>query len=570
MSTHRSIGTMGSKVWMTLFSMALLAMLPAAAGAVTLGDALNFAALSDTGDVIISNTARVSVNALGAAAGQNVTLGNTSLDSNDVIATSGVVTLGNYAKVKGECITNGGAVVLGTGAKCGSTDTSGTSPKLALVSQALTDVGTFESALASQTPTQTLGPISLAAGKKTTVFNTVAGLNIIQIDSITLGNSSILTVSGASSDFTVLNIVGDLSIGSGAHLALTGGIISSHVLINVQGTIPTWLNSTVIGATIVAPNSGVAAGSGARLDGAIIADGSITFGPNATLTFDPSLVDVPSGTPPPPLTLGRAAGFLLVSTGGTESVGNVLVADQGNFGGTTLAFGSNSKAAGDAIASANSGVAIKVGNYTTMSGALITGGGTISLGSGATAGSQDTSGGNAELATYAGAGPDSNSYAANLASETVNQVLPPINIAASHSQTITTALAGGLYVFQTASIKMGGSSTLTIDGVSGDFVVINVVGDINGPGVLNLSAGFKILLTGGLTADHVVFNVESSSVTPALIGGTSSVFNGTLVAAARAGTIGSGATINGQLIFGGAVTAGPNVTLNYVPVVPVP
>ena len=100
MSTHRSIGTMGSKVRTTLFSMALLAMLPAAAGAVTLGDALNFAALSDTGDVIISNTARVSVNALGAAAGQNVTLGNTSLDSNDVIATatSGVVKLGNYAK----------------------------------------------------------------------------------------------------------------------------------------------------------------------------------------------------------------------------------------------------------------------------------------------------------------------------------------------------------------------------------------------------------------------------------------------------------------------------------------
>ena len=555
---------------MTLFSMALLAMLPAAAGAVTLGDALNFAALSDTGDVIISNTARVSVNALGAAAGQNVTLGNTSLDSNDVIATSGVVTLGNYAKVKGECITNGGAVVLGTGAKCGSTDTSGSNAKLALVSQALTDVGTFESALASQTPTQTLGPISLAAGKKTTVTDTVAGLNIIQVDSITLGNSSTLTISGASSDFTVLNIVGDLSIGSGAHLALTGGIISSHVLINVQGTIPTWLNSTVIGATIVAPNSGVTAGSGAKLDGAIIADGTITFGPNATLIFQPSLVDVPSGTPPPPLTLGRAAGFLLVSTGGTESVGNVLVADPGNFGGSTLAFGSNSKVAGDAIASNNSGVAITVGNYTKMSGALITGGGTISLGSGATAGSQDTSGGNAELATYAGAGPDSNSYAANLASETVNQVLAPINIAASHSQTITTALAGGLYVFQTPSIKMGGSSTLTIDGVSTDFVVINVVGDINGPGVLNLAAGFKITLTGGLTADHVVFNVESSSATPAFLGGTSSVFNGTLVAAARAGTIGSGATINGQLIFGGAVAAGPNVTLTYVPVVPVP
>jgi len=570
MSTHRSIGTMRSKVRMTLFSMALLAMLPAAAGAVTLGDALNFAALSDTGDVIISNTARVSVNALGAAAGQNVTLGNTSLDSNDVIATSGVVTLGNYAKVKGECITNGGAVVLGTGAKCGSTDTSGSNAKLALVSQALTDVGTFESALASQTPTQTLGPISLAAGKKTTVTDTVAGLNIIQVDSITLGNSSTLTISGASSDFTVLNIVGDLRIGSGAHLALTGGIISSHVLINVQGTIPTWLNSTVIGATIVAPNSGVTAGSGAKLDGAIIADGTITFGPNATLIFQPSLVDVPSGTPPPPLTLGRAAGFLLVSTGGTESVGNVLVADPGNFGGSTLAFGSNSKVAGDAIASNNSGVAITVGNYTKMSGALITGGGTISLGSGATAGSQDTSGGNAELATYAGAGPDSNSYAANLASETVNQVLAPINIAASHSQTITTALAGGLYVFQTPSIKMGGSSTLTIDGVSTDFVVINVVGDINGPGVLNLAAGFKITLTGGLTADHVVFNVESSSATPAFLGGTSSVFNGTLVAAARAGTIGSGATINGQLIFGGAVAAGPNVTLTYVPVVPVP
>lgn len=541
----------------------------APAGAVTLGNALSFAALSESGDVDIGNTARISTNLLGDVAGGNVTLGNTSLAGRNAIATSGAVSLGNYATVKGKCITAGGPVNKGLGAKCvAGEDTTGTNPNLAIAAAAVTDIGNFEAALAALAPTQTLGAVTLAASKTMTITDSVAGLNIIELSSLTMGNSSVLKLSGAPGDSMVLNITGNLSFGIGARVVLIGGISLNHVLVNVQGVISAWGSSTTMGTTLIAQNAGITGGSGARIDGALYADGDIVFGPNTTVKFDPSLIDLP-GVIPTTLSLDRAAGFLLASTGSTETVGNVLVGDPGDFGGSTLTFGSNSKIAGDLVASASSGTAIKIGNYTKASGACITGGGAISLGTGASCGSQDTTGTNPKLALLAGAGPDTNAYAAGLAGLPVTTVLPAIAIAASHTQTISDSVAG-LNVFQTPSITMGGSSTLVINGAATDIVVINVVGSIAGPGVLNLSAGFKISLTGGITADRVVFNIESSSASPAFIGGTSSVFNGTLVAPLRAGTIGSGATINGQMIFGDTVNAGPNVTATYVPVIPIP
>lgn len=59
-------------------------------------------------------------------------------------------------------------------------------------------------------------------------------------------------------------------------------------------------------------------------------------------------------------------------------------------------------------------------------------------------------------------------------------------------------------------------------------------------------------------------------MSPALVGGASSIFNGTLVAPARDCQVNTGATVNGQLICGGDVTVGANLTATYVPLVPIP
>ena len=73
----------------------------------------------------------------------------------------------------------------------------------------------------------------------------------------------------------------------------------------------------------------------------------------------------------------------------------------------------------------------------------------------------------------------------------------------------------------------------------------------------------------GCPADRVLFDVEGSSTDPVLIG-TSSTFDGTLIAPARDCLVNAGATINGQLVCGGNVTVGGNLTAKYIPMIEIP
>ncbi len=541
---------------------------PTSAGAVTLGDALAFSALSTSGDVDINNVAKVGITLIGPqgdVGGQNVTLGSNSLAGGEVDADPGNITVGNFSSVKGECVTNGGAITLLLGAKCHTQSSGGDG---GLKAQAITDVGTFVTTLLGETPTATLPALTVKNYPGTTL-TIGAGLNIIEIPSVTLNNSSTLTLDGGGLGGTVvLQIDTTLKIGSGARILLKGGLSAADVVIYVGGSIPTWGNTTTVNGTVLVPNAAVAAGSGAKVFGAIIGDGNVTFLQNAGLTFEPTLVDLPGTTPPPPLTLGNAASFLLVATGGNATLGNVTLANpafpnSGDIGGESDVFGSNSVIQGNVIASSGASPDVTLGNFSKVKQTCYTAGGTVALGSGASCASTDTSAANAAVSRLNGSGPDASSFAAAANAFPVDQSLAAINIPASHSQMVTCGHSGR-NVIDTPSITMGGSSTLTINCASGDIVVFNV------PGAMTLGAGFTIALTGGITADSVVFNVEGIAATAALIGGTSSTFNGTLVAASRNCQVNTGAAINGQLVCGGNVTVGANLTATYVPLVPIP
>jgi predicted acyltransferase (DUF342 family) len=538
------------------------------AGAVTLGDALEFSALSTDGNVSINNVAKVGIAPIGPqgdVGGDSVVLGNNSLAGGNVDADPGDITLGNFSKVNGECITDGGSITKGIGAKCHTESTAGDG---GLKAQAITDVGTFVTALLAATPTETLPALTVKNFPGTTL-PLAAGLNIIEIPSVTLNNSSTLTLNGEGLGGTVvLEIDGTLKIGSGSKIVLAGGLTAADVVIYVGGSIATWGNTTTINGTVLVPNAAVSAGSGAKVFGAIIAGDDVTFLENAGLTFDPTLVDIPSNVPPPPLTLGDAAPFLLVSTDGNTKLGNVTLANPaapnaGEIGGISDTFGSNSVIQGNVIA-LEGGPDITLGNFTKVKSTCYTNGGTVSLGSGASCASTDATVNAPPVLGLIGAGPDASSFEAGAASFPVDQFLAAIKIAAGKTQTISTG-PNPVTVFDTPSITLGGSATLKIVGTAGQIAVINVTG-----GALTLGPGFTIALSGGITADSVVFNVESTSPTPALIGGTSSTFNGTLVASARACQVNTGAAINGQIVCGGDVTVGDNLTAAYVPLVPIP
>jgi hypothetical protein len=546
----------------------MVAMSPMKAGAVTLGSALGFSALSTAGDLNINNVAKVGTNNLGSVGGNNVTLGNNSKAGGNATADPGNILVGNFSKVMGTCFTNGGTITTTIGAKCVSGEV--TTGDGGIKAGAITDAATFETALVGAAATATMGPVTVLNFPSTTI-TAAAGLNIIDIvGDLTLNNSSTLFLSGNPGDQIVLRISGDLHVGSGAKIVATG-INPQDVLIYVAGSVASWGNSTKLDATILAPLSACSVGSSAKIDGAIICRDDVTFLQNATLLYDPSGINIPSPAPFP-LTLGDAKGFLIVSTGGDTKLGNVTLGNPaspnaGDIGGNTDTIGNNSTIQGDVVASSGLIPDISLGNFASVVGTCFTNGGTVDLGLGASCGTTVT-GSDPKVTALLGSGADAANFSAVAASFTADQTLPAINIPASGTQTITCSgapIIAGVTVVSTPSIKMGGSSTLKIDCAAGQIVVINVT-----TGAVNLGAGFNISLVSGITPDSVVFNVEGIALAPPVLGGSSSHFNGTLVAPAQTCKVSTGAAITGQLVCAGDVTAGANLTATYAQLVPIP
>jgi len=84
------------------------------------------------------------------------------------------------------------------------------------------------------------------------------------------------------------------------------------------------------------------------------------------------------------------------------------------------------------------------------------------------------------------------------------------NLTLTSSQTINATAgildAGGNRVFDTTSVNLNNSTTLTINGSASDFVVINVTDN-------NPAFNGEIVLTGGITSDHVLFNMFGGNYT---------------------------------------------------------
>lgn len=124
------------------------------------------------------------------------------------------------------------------------------------------------------------------------------------------------------------------------------------------------------------------------------------------------------------------------------------------------------------------------------------------------------------------------------------------------SKTFSNNPFGGKYVMKLTNFVLDNHSTLTLNGAAGSAFVINVSGNFS------LANGSKIVLTGGLTASDVLFNVTGGSGTFSITG--DSIFNGTLLAynsvangAQRTLTVGGAHTeVNGEVIANKVVITG--------------
>lgn len=296
--------------------------------------------------------------------------------------------------------------------------------------------------------------------------------------------------------------------------------------------------------------------------------------------------------------LGAAKGFAVLSSNSDVSLKNRVniaavsvsgsvgcpgaVGCPGNVGGTTIVMGRGNASApdtvsGDVIGSVSSpqglncagnppgATTICLGNDSEIAGQCVTGGGAVSAPSECAAGA-DTTGTNPELTTtYPQAGSDATAFSSSLAGLAATQTLAAIMLG-SHG-TVTISGGAGINVIALPSINTGTKSMITINAGANEFVIVNI-GTSTDPGSLQLGNGASIVLTGGITPDHVIFNLMGTGTTAQL--GNDTVLNGTILAPQGQFTSGDGDSpspvlINGSLLFGGSVAIGNNTNLNFYP-----
>jgi hypothetical protein len=123
---------------------------------------------------------------------------------------------------------------------------------------------------------------------------------------------------------------------------------------------------------------------------------------------------------------------------------------------------------------------------------------------------------------------------------------------------------GGVNVIAVNNINLGGNNIVTLHGSAGTEFIINDTGD------MTLNSG-QILLSGGLTAQDVVFNLSGKLQTSGGLN-NESVITGIVLDTSKNDVHLSPGLIRGELISGGAmeIVSGGQITVPKMPGVPEP
>jgi len=150
--------------------------------------------------------------------------------------------------------------------------------------------------------------------------------------------------------------------------------------------------------------------------------------------------------------------------------------------------------------------------------------------------------------------------AASSTSTLASGLLPTASYGILQNSTTISETHEGQYVFDLSGINLRGGSKLTLSAPAGSTFVLNVGSLLRG-GAFNLRSA-QIILTGGLTAHDVLWNVlGSGSVNLA-----SSTVNGIVLALNRSVNV-TGGEVNGELVGGSISLSGGHVN-GPPPVVP--
>lgn len=273
----------------------ILAAFGLSARAADLGRAaLSFVLLSTGGNVIMDKKSQAGLGGngsnLGAVGGTSALLERDSQAVNDIVTNPGEIVLKRNATAFG-CITDGAHVRLARGAKCEDIiDTSGESPELAVLGDAMVGAVQFADLATAETPDQTLPAVVVPRKGSVTITDTQTGLNIVSVPSVTLKRNALLKFSGQPGDTVILLIDHDLNWEADAFMTTSG---VTDVLFVVSGkTVSIGRGSQLVG-TILAPNATCALGVDAQVSGAVFCGKKITLDANSQVIYNPTTITIP-------------------------------------------------------------------------------------------------------------------------------------------------------------------------------------------------------------------------------------------------------------------------------------
>jgi len=242
----------------TLFGLALLStvLLAPAARANTISATLGVAGPANYSILFLSTSGQPQMNGPGTSSGNVGYNGSTTLQLNGSSGpeVNGNLILGNNASV------NNPAQVTGT------IFTNQSAQLNAAEAAAIAAAAVFN----GLTPTSAMTVVN----GTTTIIGT-AGLNVINLTGITLGNCQTLTLNGPAGAQFVINVSGNIVLNS-ASIVETGGLLNTDVVFNVGGKVQTsgGLNNLSVINGIVLDLTGQIAMAPGAINGELIAGGN--------------------------------------------------------------------------------------------------------------------------------------------------------------------------------------------------------------------------------------------------------------------------------------------------------
>jgi hypothetical protein len=129
---------------------------------------------------------------------------------------------------------------------------------------------------------------------------------------------------------------------------------------------------------------------------------------------------------------------------------------------------------------------------------------------------------------------DAQAFLSSAAYASLTSITSSMTLVAQHDR------PGNSTVLNLTTLNLGGHSTLTLNGTATDNFIINV------SSMFSLGTQSRIVLTGGLAWNDVLFNVTGTGSTVSL--GAQSELNGILMANKRTVNLGAGSLVRGEVI----------------------